>query len=95
MSASGEQKQHALDRAAKVFAIVKQAAERGEACPTNKVLAERFGCRPNTISRCFNFLEAAGMVSVERFSDSRIVTIRATGKKTAGSPGAPHWSAAA
>lgn len=92
MPASAEQQEHAVARAGKIFAIIRQCAERGEACPTNAVLGERFGVRPNLISRAINFLECNGMIAVERASDRRVVTICATGQRTAGERKNAHWS---
>lgn len=92
MSASPEQREHAVQRAAKIFAIIKAAAERGESCPTNAVLRERFGCADQAIASAFGFLEANGMIVVERGNDHRVVTIRASGHRTAGAVKKPHWS---
>lgn len=92
MPASQEAQEHAVHRAANIFALIKQAAERGEACPTNTVLRERFGVGQSPISNAFAFLEANGMISVERSNDRRVVTILATGQRTAGKVGKPHWS---
>lgn len=82
MPASIEAQEHAVARAAKIFGLIKQAAQRGERCPTNPMLAERFGVKPNSISRAVNFLEANGMIEVERGNDWRKVTIVATGERT-------------
>lgn len=95
MPASPEQHEHAVQRASKIFAVIKQAAERGEACPTNAILAERFGCGRARICAALNFLECAGMIEVERGNDRRVVAICATGQKTAGTVGKPHWREAA
>jgi DNA-binding GntR family transcriptional regulator len=92
MVASPEQREHAVSRAAKIFAIVRQAAERGEPCPTNHVLRQRFACSDGSVVRALDFLEANGMIRVERGRSSRVVTISATGQKTAGSVDKPHWS---
>jgi DNA-binding transcriptional regulator YhcF (GntR family) len=93
MAASTEQREHAVSRSAKLFALLKQAADRGEACPTNRVLAERFGCGTARVVSAFHFLESNGMIAVERDNDHRVVTIRATGHRTSGTIGKPHWSA--
>lgn len=92
MSASQEQREHAVQRAGKIFALVRQAAERGEPCPPNAVLRERFGCGDQAISSALHFLAANGMIVVERGNDHRVVTICATGAKTAGTVKKPHWS---
>jgi DNA-binding FadR family transcriptional regulator len=93
MSASLEQREHAVQRAGKIFALLRQAAERGESCPTNSALRERFGCGDQAIVSAFHFLESCGMIEVRRGNDHRVVTIRATGKSTAGTVRKPHWSA--
>lgn len=83
MSASLAAQEHAVERAAKIFALLRQAAERGETCPSNAILAERFGMRTGVIVSAFNFLVCNGMIEVERTSNARVVTICATGKRTA------------
>lgn len=94
MAASLEQSEAKLARAAKLYEIVKGYAERGEPCPTNRMLADRFMLASTSkISDAFSFLHIAGMIEVKRMSARRIVTITATGKSTAGEPGKPHWSA--
>src|SRR5688572_4142661 len=93
MPASSDQREHAVQRAAKIFALLKQAAERREPCPTNRTLGERFGCGDQAIVSAFYFLEANGMIAVERGNDRRVVTIAATGQRTAGRVRKPHWSA--
>jgi hypothetical protein len=92
MPASPEQKEHALDRATKVYRALKSAAEAGLPCPTNPVLAKRIGCGVATIVRSMHFLEVAGMIDVERFGCTRRVTITATGHSTPCEAGKPHWS---
>lgn len=92
MPASPEQREHAVARAGKIFAILRETAERGEVCPTNDILAERFGCGTTVIVNALAFLEGAGMIAVERGSDKRVVTILASGKRTAGKIRRPHWS---
>jgi DNA-binding transcriptional regulator YhcF (GntR family) len=93
MTVSSEQKEHAVQRAGKIFGLLKQAAERGERCPTNRMLGERFGCGDQAIVSAFHFLESCGMITVERGNDRRVVTICATGKRTLGTVKKPHWSA--
>lgn len=92
MSASTEQREHAVHRASRIFAIIRDAADRGERCPTNAALAERFGVGTTTIVNALHFLESCGMIEVAPSSSSRVVTIRATGKRTAGAFGEPHWT---
>lgn len=84
MAASIASQEHAVERAAKIFALLKQAAVRGQKCPTNATLAERFGCGTATIANAFHFLEGNAMIDVERGQCGRIVTICATGDRTAG-----------
>lgn len=91
VAASAEQQEHAVARAGKIFALVRQAAERGEPCPTNAALGERFGCGRARIVAAFDFLASNGMITVERGSDWRVVTITASGKATH----RPHYARAA
>lgn len=90
MTASANQTEHAVERSSRIFAIVKEAASRGERCPSNAVLAERFNCGTAAIARSFTFLETCGMIAVERGNNSRVATIRATGERTAGTIDKPH-----
>lgn len=92
MPASAEQREHAVERASRIFAVIRDAAERGERCPTNAVLAERFGVGTTVIVNALHFLESCGMIVISRSNASRIVTVRATGKQTAGTLHAPHWT---
>lgn len=92
MSASPEKREHAVERASRIFAVIRDAAERGERCPTNAVLAERFGVGTTVIVNALHFLESCGMIVVTRSNATRIVTIRATGKQTAGKVHGPHWT---
>lgn len=92
MSASSEQREHAVERASRIFAVIRDAAYRGEPCPTNAVLAERFGVGTTVIVNALHFLESCGMIVVSRSNATRIVTIRATGKQTTGKIFAPHWT---
>lgn len=92
MTASPEQREHAVERASRIFVVIRDAAERGERCPSNAILAERFGVGTQTIVSALHFLESVGMIVVTRSNASRIVTIRATGKQTAGKVYAAHWT---
>jgi hypothetical protein len=78
------QQEGAAERAEKVFAILKHAAARGERCPHNALLAERFGCGTSTIDGALKLLQAEGKILVQRGTYHRVVTILATGQKTAG-----------
>lgn len=92
MAASPEQREHAVERASRIFAVIRDAAERNQRCPSNAILAERFGVGATAIVNALHFLESVGMIVVSRSNASRIVTIRATGKQTAGKLHAPHWT---
>lgn len=92
MPASQDAQEHAVQRAGRIFAVIKRAADAGETCPTNDTLAERFSCGTTSIVNALAFLEAAGMIAVARGNAQRVVTIIATGHKTAGTVGKPHWS---
>lgn len=84
MGASPEIKEHAVERAVKIFGLLKQAAARNEPCPKNTALAARFGCGTATVVNAFAFLEANGMIEVARGQCNRVVTICSTGERTAG-----------
>lgn len=92
MPASKASQDHAVARAGKIFALIRQAAERGERCPTNRTLGERFGVVDRVVCDALHFLESCGMIRVERGNDTRVVTIVATGQRTAGKVCKPHWS---
>lgn len=70
-----------LDR---VFALLASAARANKVCPTNAVIAERMGHRGATsATRAIDELAASGRIRVEVSRVWRIVTITATGKRTA------------
>lgn len=77
------QQEHAVERAGKIFVILKQCAESNLPAPTNPTLAERFGVKSNAIANALHFLESNAMISIEGKHDIRRVTIIATGKTTA------------
>lgn len=93
MPASQEAQAHAVERAARIFGLLKAVAARGDVCPTNALLRERFGVGDQSIVSAFHFLESNGMITVERGNARRVVTIRATGQRTAGTVTKMHWSA--
>jgi hypothetical protein len=67
-----------------VLQTLSDAAETGEACPSNALLANALGrsiawSAGDVVKR----LEARGLITVKRFSNSRQVTIVATGRSTA------------
>lgn len=92
MAASKEQQEHAVERAGKIFALLRQAADRGEDCPTNATLGERFGCGTSAIVNALHFLESNGMIAIDRLSAGRVVTILATGKCTKSGAGKLHFT---
>lgn len=74
------------------------AARDGRVCPTNRMLSEEAGySNParDSMAKTILRLEAKGVIAVERFSKSRIVTILAEGISTAAPPAyisrRPHW----
>ena len=75
---------------------LERAANAGHPCPSNGVLAGAIGASSssnpvNVMAR----LQKRGLITVERFATSRIVTITATGKSTFGDRSkAPHWRVA-
>lgn len=75
-----------------VLAAVTRAAEAGEPCPTNDQLANLCGfLSPSGGSTALSELEKLGLIKVQRGQASRVVTIVATGKRTAGKVPRPHW----
>ena len=83
-------KVNAVDR--KILGMIEKAAEAGLPCPTNPEIAEAVGL--NSVSSGTEYLkrlEYLNLVKVDRYAGSRIVTILKTGKRTAGTPGKPHW----
>lgn len=77
---------------ARVLTALEAAAEAGAPCPMNKDLADVAGLdRTATACAVVGQLEQLGLIRVQRFSVSRIVTITATGKSTQAVEGNPHW----
>lgn len=80
-------------RQQRMLEILTAAAEAGAVCPTNDHLCEVMGMNsigePPTV---MNALAKTGVIKVERFKQSRIITIVASGKATAGQRGDPHYS---
>lgn len=73
------------ERARVVMSILRRAAENGDECPGNALIATAIGSNsPSGGSNIIAFLEANGMISVERSRTARVVTICATGQKTRG-----------
>ncbi|VWX56698.1 hypothetical protein [Sphingorhabdus sp. 109] len=80
-------------REQRMLDMLTAAADAGQVCPTNDALCATLGM--NSVGappQIMNKLVARGLIKVERFKQSRIVTIVATGKTTAGKRGDPHHS---
>ena len=80
-------------RERRMLEILTAVADAGDVCPTNEQLCGQMGMQsigePPAI---MNRLAKRKLVRVERFKQSRIVTIIATGKATGGKRGDPHPS---
>lgn len=87
MPASTQAQQHAVERAAKIFTILKRCADSNLSVPSNVDLARRFGVRAPAINNALHFLVANGMIEVRGKGGERTVTICSTGKTTL--PSAP------
>lgn len=75
-----------------VYAMLVRAAEAGEPCPCNAEIAAVLGSTSvGAASECVSRLERDGWIAVERGNRQRVVTILATGRRTAGVIAAPHW----
>lgn len=75
-----------------IYDHLARCAEAGLPCPTNDMLIGLVGWQsPSAASVALGRLEAAGRIIVQRGQASRIVTIVATGKRTAGEVPRPHW----
>jgi hypothetical protein len=67
-----------------VFDLLVAAAAASEPCPSNETICRAVGARSlATGARFVAALEAAGVITVERAHKSRVVTIVATGNRTA------------
>ena len=82
-------KQH-MDR---MLVWLRQVAADGAACPTNDMIADRFGYgSPARSSLLLKQMEAEGAIALERFQASRVVTIVGSGLSTARPANTrPHW----
>lgn len=79
----------------RIYDAIERAANAGEPCPSNGVLAEIAGLSGiGTPSILVKRLEEAGAIEVERGGRSRVVTIGATGRRTAGRIHKPHFTLA-
>jgi hypothetical protein len=67
-----------------VYAMLCRAADSGSMCPTNLEIRTRFGLRSGAAAvRLVRVLEQRGLISVQRFHMSRVVTIIQSGRSTA------------
>lgn len=67
-----------------VMKMLTDAANKGEACPRNDAIIRKIGAK--SVARGADImakLERMGLISIERASDSRCVTILSTGAQTA------------
>lgn len=76
-----------VTRCSAALEAIEQAAENNLPCPTNEELALVLGGRANTACEALQRLESQGVITVERFTRYRIVTICETGKQTAAPTG--------
>ena len=77
----------------RLLAIITDAAERGDVCPTNTALCEALGV--SSVGQMSGFvkrLELYGYIQVDRASNTRVVTVQTTGKRTAGPKVCQHWT---
>jgi SOS-response transcriptional repressor LexA len=73
------------DRLTKMLRALERAANAGVPCPSNEDLSRTLGyASPSKASDLIATLETIGFITVERGSDTRVVTIVKTGKGTAG-----------
>jgi hypothetical protein len=71
----------------RLLAVLEQTADMGAYCPTNREIAERLGTDQLSVGGLIEALESRRFIRVERTTNSRVVTILATGKATAD----PQW----
>ena len=94
MSASTDQREHAVARARRILDLLKQAADHDDEGPSNALLAERVGYgSTSSVADAISFLATCGLIEVQRANHTRVVTICATGKSTAGTVRKAHHSA--
>jgi len=82
MGQSTDKKEHAVERAGKIYKRLSEAARMNERCPKQSELAERFSCSTGAIQNSFNFLKANGMIEVIETRPRLIIHIVRTGKTT-------------
>lgn len=64
--------------------MIADAASQGAVCPSNADMSLALGITPQAVINVMKRMEKAGTITVRRASQSRVVTIVATGAKTAG-----------
>jgi hypothetical protein len=75
-----------------VLRLLTEAAEAGLKCPSNvEIAAAADMASPSTGPRVIKRLARHGLIEVETGQHARVVTIVATGKRTAGVAGRTHW----
>jgi hypothetical protein len=79
---------------AQLYQVLCRCAVENTACPTNKEIAQTFGLSSTASGAALiKYLETDGFITVKRYAQARIITITATGKKTAGDVTQPlHFS---
>ena len=85
-----------LQKEVALYAELTRCAELGLACPTADacaaIIGEDDGGSISTTVLVMHRLEKQGLIHVERYQRSRVVTIIASGKRTAEPANkAPHW----
>ena len=74
----------AEERVRIVMDMMRTAAEHGDKAPANTVLATALGVGPATASNVVELCETMNLIRVDRGRSDRVVTIVATGARTAG-----------
>lgn len=75
-----------------VMAMLERAVEAGYPCPSNYEIAAALGAGSISIGPAvLDQLARAGLISIERGQRTRVVTVIANGKRTAGVIGLKHW----
>lgn len=71
------------DRAESLLPVLTACASKNERCPTNQELGKLIKARSEAVIIALQLLEEQGRIAVDRHSNYRVVTILATGQKTA------------
>lgn len=75
-----------------ILRLIEEAADAGRRSPTNLDIADAVGFQSNaSASRLLQMMQDEGLIRVESGSSSRVITIVASGKRTAGRVTKPHW----